>query len=816
MQFFFSVGLLVALISTFVLYVLAEKQIDRAHETRYISQQLAEELRQSSDDLTNMVRSYVVTGNPNYERNYYEILDIRDGKLPRPEHYENIYWDLVLSNGHRPYPASNRQFALLDMMKQTGFTDAEFAKLAEAKANSDSLTQIEFAAMALVKSVGSDAEKNRDKARLMVFDQNYMLAKAAIMNPISDFHKMLDQRTKNTVLLAEQRAFFLRILVGALAALLVFMLWRNYRQLGKTLGGSVYDVYSHLERIGKGDFSTSISIPPEHKSSILGFLAETQAKLEELKNHNQALLERTQQIIDTSLDAIIVMDSSGIINTWNPQAEIIFGWSAAEAIGHKLSDIIIPAEDQTNHEEGLRRYLASGQGNMVGQRLEVKAVRRNGSEFPIELAIDGFTINGERQFSAFLRDITERKQAEAAVICLNNKLEEKVQAQSAELIATNLELLNKVEELRRSKQRLVEREAKLNAIFNASVEGIITYDKTGIIVSANAAVETIFGHKPEELIGSKINRLIPFSSREMNYCSLPHAVESIGQILEIEGIHKNGSVVPLDLSVAEFAIDNEHYFTAIVRDVSLRKHREQQDKEHLDELAHVTRLGLMGEMASGIAHEVNQPLSAISSYTQVSLNLINSEDPDLAKLTGILYKTQQQALRAGRIIHRMREFVKTHAKHRSNADINALIHNAADLCLAELKQHGIRLIFELEPNLPPVYVDQIQIEQVIINLLRNSIDALKSLPTKQQRQISIQSQMTLNDCIQVRVKDNGPGIDKDQQQKILTPFYTTKADGMGMGLSICRSLIEAHDGTFHFNSQPGKGTTFYFALPIAH
>ena len=353
-------------------------------------------------------------------------------------------------------------------------------------------------------------------------------------------------------------------------------------------------------------------------------------------------------------------------------------------------------------------------------------------------------------------------------------------------------------------------EAKFNAIFAASVEGIITYDTSNFIVSANAAVETIFGYKPEELVGCNINKLLPSSPRSRS----SDAAEQVGQIQEIEGIHKNGSVVPLDLSVAEFSIDNARYFTHIVRDVSLRKHQEQQDKEHLDELAHVTRLGLMGEMASGIAHEVNQPLSAISSYTQVSLNLIDKEDPDLVRLTEILYKTQQQALRAGGIIHRMREFVKSHAKHRSTADINSLIHDAVSLCIAELKQNGIRLSFELENNLPAVYVDHIQIEQVIINLVRNSVDALKDLPAEQQRQLSIHSRLMPNNSIQVRVKDNGPGIDKDQQQKILTPFYTTKADGMGMGLSITRSLIEAHDGTLHFNSQPGKGTTFYFTLPI--
>ncbi|MGZ8183411.1 MAG: PAS domain S-box protein [Methylobacter sp.] len=357
-------------------------------------------------------------------------------------------------------------------------------------------------------------------------------------------------------------------------------------------------------------------------------------------------------------------------------------------------------------------------------------------------------------------------------------------------------------------------EAKLNAIFNAAVESIITIDMSANIVSANTAVETIFGYQPEELVGCSINKLIPPSPRGTNDCSSPHTVKFVGQVQEVEGIHKNGSMVPLDLSIAEFSIDNAHYFTYIARDVSLRKYREQQDKEHLDELAHVTRLGLMGEMASGIAHEVNQPLSAISNYTQVSLNLINSEKPDLAKFTEILYKTQQQALRAGQIIHRMREFLKSHAKHRSTADVNALVHEAVGLCISEIKQSNIKLVFELENNLPPVYVDHVQIEQVLINLIRNSVDALQNIAATEQRQLTIHSRLTLNNSIQVRVKDNGPGLNEEQQQKILMPFYTTKTNGMGMGLSISRSLIEAHEGVLHFNSQPEKGTTFYFTLPI--
>ncbi|WP_340124423.1 ATP-binding protein [Methylobacter svalbardensis] len=364
-------------------------------------------------------------------------------------------------------------------------------------------------------------------------------------------------------------------------------------------------------------------------------------------------------------------------------------------------------------------------------------------------------------------------------------------------------------------QTVLERTAKLNSIFNAAVEGIITINMSDIIVSANAAVESIFGYKPEELIGCNFNKLMQSSPRALNDCNLPYAENYVGQIREIEGIHKNGSVVPLDLSIAEFTVNDAHYFTTIVRDVSLRKHREQQDKKHLDELAHVTRLGLMGEMASGIAHEVNQPLAAISSYTQVSLNLIKAENPDLAKLTEILSKTQQQSLRAGQIIQRMREFVKSHVKHRASADINSLLHDAVSLCIADLKQNSIELTLELENNLLPVYVDHIQIEQVLINLIRNSVDAVQNLPAEQQRQLTIHSRLTPNNDIEIRVKDNGSGLNEDQQQKISTPFYTTKADGMGMGLSISRSLIEAHEGTLRFNSEFGKGTTFYFTLPTA-
>jgi len=168
----------------------------------------------------------------------------------------------------------------------------------------------------------------------------------------------------------------------------------------------------------------------------------------------------------------------------------------------------------------------------------------------------------------------------------------------------------------------------------------------------------------------------------------------------------------------------------------------------------------------------------------------------------------------GKVIHRMRKFIKSNPEHRSIAEVNPLIRNCIDLCVAEFKPNDIELTLELENNLPCFSVDAIQIEQVLINLIRNGVDSLRTLPAEQPRRLTIRSRLTLNNNIQIEVEDNGPGIAEDQKQKILTPFYTTKADGTGMGLSISRSLIEAHEGAFHFDSTYGKGATFYFTLPI--
>ena len=388
-----------------------------------------------------------------------------------------------------------------------------------------------------------------------------------------------------------------------------------------------------------------------------------------------------------------------------------------------------------------------------------------------------------------------------------------------ELLSESQKKFKKInDDLNYTRHQLLEREAKLNSILNASIEGIIVIDKVGKIVSVNSAVENIFGFSAEELIDNSVGLLMPIIMRKNHEFYLEkylriYIPKAIGHIREVEGLRKDGTLVPLDMTIAEFPLDGVQYFSGIVRDVSARKFQEQQEKEHLEKLAHVTRLGLMGEMASGIAHEVNQPLSSVVNYTQVCLRLLQNENPDLAKITEVMQKANQQALKAGQIIHNMREFVKPRKIHRSTVDINDLIYDAISLFEPDFKQHLIDMRFELTKNLPSVFIDQVQIEQVLLNLIRNSIDALKDLPQFTQRQLSIETSLNPINYIEVRVKDNGPGLTPQQREKILTPFFTTKSSGMGMGLSISRSLVESHHGTLHFNSKEDKGTTFYFTLP---
>lgn len=303
-----TLGMFIVFAASFVVYVRAEKDIDRSNEQRQLSLQLVSILRQSSDDLTRMVRTYVVTGDPIYQRHYQEILDIRDGKTAAPSDYHNVYWDLVLADDRRPRP-SEQAMALLERMRLAGFTGQEFARLAKAKANSDALTATEFTAMQLV--AGQPDAAARAKAIAILHDAAYHQAKAGIMGPIDEVYRQVDLRTLGVVRATEEKAVHMRLVFILFGLVVLFLLWNVRRNLLAVLGGSLSYLHTHIVRLGSGDLSTPVEVAPGMENSVLGWLSETQRNLARIDAERGAAEARKQRM--TQLYAALSQCNQAIV-----------------------------------------------------------------------------------------------------------------------------------------------------------------------------------------------------------------------------------------------------------------------------------------------------------------------------------------------------------------------------------------------------------------------------------------------------------------------------------------------------------------------
>ncbi|MGZ5069227.1 MAG: sensor domain-containing diguanylate cyclase [Methylobacter sp.] len=399
----------------FGIYVYAEKQIDRANERRLISYQLANQLRQTSDDLTRMAREYVVTGNPLYKDFFQDILDIRDGKIPQPEGYTDIYWDLVSTNQKQIPVRSGHGIALLDQMRQAGFTDEEFNKLAIAKKNSDNLTNVEFQAMRLAEATGYDVAEARKKASLMLNDDKFHQAKAEIMMPISEFFTLMEKRTFSEVQFATYVANLIRLVFVGTAIGAILILWRTYASLRRTLGASIEIIQEHLRCIGQGELSIPIIINTEMENSILSGIAEMQEILyanEIVRKKLDETVKHFQAIVESSGDAIISKTMDGIIASWNHGAEIVFGYSAQEMIGQPMIKLI-PA-DLIDEEKSILACISKGE---TVDHFETVRIHKSGR--PINVSVMISPIRDEHGnivgASKIARDITKQKQAEEEV-----------------------------------------------------------------------------------------------------------------------------------------------------------------------------------------------------------------------------------------------------------------------------------------------------------------------------------------------------------------------------------------------------------------
>ncbi|WP_414474131.1 sensor histidine kinase [Microvirga sp. M2] len=370
--------------------------------------------------------------------------------------------------------------------------------------------------------------------------------------------------------------------------------------------------------------------------------------------------------------------------------------------------------------------------------------------------------------------------------------------------------------MKTSKDKLSRSEAHLRSILETVPDAMIVSDEMGIVRSFSATAEHIFGYRPEEVIGTDVKFLMPQKAREQHDDFVRHRrgseerrIVTPGRIAMAQ--RKDGSTFPMEVQVGEMEWEGERYFTAFIRDLTDRQNTEMRMQELQAELAYMSRLTAMGEMGSTLAHEINQPLTAIASYLNgCGLILDRMEGEHVAMLKLAVHEAAEEALRAGEVIRQLREFVARGETEHRIEDLQRLVEEASALGLVGAKEKGVQVEFDFPQESPQVIVNRVQIQQVLINLLRNAVEAMHDA---RNPFLAIQARVVQDGTlVQVSVRDTGPGIPPEVLSKLFTPFTTTKTSGMGVGLSICRTIVESHGGKIWADSDPAVGTTFHFTL----
>jgi two-component system sensor kinase FixL len=284
----------------------------------------------------------------------------------------------------------------------------------------------------------------------------------------------------------------------------------------------------------------------------------------------------------------------------------------------------------------------------------------------------------------------------------------------------------------------------------------------------------------------------------------------IGIGREVVGKRKDGNTFPMYLSVGEGVLDGERIYVGIIHDLTVRDETARRMRVMQAELLHVSRLSAMGQMTAALAHELNQPLTAIMNYVTAARRFFSSGDPaQSTRGVELIEKAVQQTSRAGQIIKRLREFVEKRETARTEENLNQAVEEAIALAFAGSSDAGVKVNLSLDPGLPLVLIDRIQVQQVLLNLIRNGIEAMQGVPV---RDMTIS---TVHDGVEVEfsIADTGPGLDPEVARRLFQPFVTTKENGMGIGLSICQSIVEAHNGRIWAEPNASAGVTFKFRLP---
>jgi len=475
--------------------------------------------------------------------------------------------------------------------------------------------------------------------------------------------------------------------------------------------------------------------------------------------------------------AIYLLDAEGRVTIWNKGAERLKGWREEEVVGKDAAIFYPPDAVAAGKPEG-DLAVAAREGRL---EMEDWRVRKDGSEFLADVSITALrTAGGDlRGFAKVVSDITGRRAAEEA---------------------------------------LRSQESHLRSILSTVPDAMVVIDDQGSIVSFSAAAERLFGYQEAELLGVNVSRLMPSPDRERHDAYIRRFLETgekriigIGRVVFAE--RRDGSTFPMELSIGEASSDSHPLFTGFIRDLTERQQTEARLESLQSELIHVSRVSAMGTMASTLAHELNQPITAVTNYVEAVRDLLANPDPDdIPMIRDALDDTAKEALRAGHIVRRLRDFVARGEVEKTIEKLPVLINEAAVLGLMGAREKSVEPRFDLDPYASPVLVDKVQIQQVLINLIRNAVEAMADSPV---RQLTVTSRPDQRGFVRVIVADTGPGVTPEVAEQLFTAFVSTKAEGMGLGLSICRTIVEANGGRIWMEPRTGGGTEFHFTLVSA-
>ena len=490
---------------------------------------------------------------------------------------------------------------------------------------------------------------------------------------------------------------------------------------------------------------------------------------------------RTQAILDTAADSIATMDDQGLIESFNAAAERMFGYSADEVIGRHIG-VLMPLSDDDPQDERTRHRIQTEEAKRIGGPQEREARRKDGAVILVEATVSELQLSGRRLFAGIFRDVSERKRVERS---------------------------------------LRESERFLQAVIDGASDPLLVIDREYNVVLANRAARDLAGEHCSASGAGLCYRMShhrdePCEGAE-HPCPLHTAIATRGPAMVTHTHYDAKDEEAIVEVIASPILDEAGEVPLVIemcRDITARVRAEERAWRRQAELAHVARLGTMGEMASGLAHELNQPLAAIVNHVQACLERIRGGAADSDELLVDMERVAAQAGRAGEMIEHIRGFVRKREPQRALCDLNAIVRDAVALVNSELRQSQVRPRLELAEGLPSVDVQAIQIEQVMVNLLRNAVEAMGEV-APECRRLSIRTARPEANVVELSVEDTGHGLTDQMIDRAFDPFFTTKSHGMGMGLNISQTIVEAHGGRLWFKRNPERGATFAFTLPVS-